>query len=199
MDWWTLIFAAVAAIAAILAATWGWTDRPQHGWHIRREIEEGTPTRKPRVTFTVRAVGTAVVHNVEVRVAGALHCESSTGLFQPQMGTGSDPIIVAARLSGKPESQTHVEIIWTRLRPYREYAQRVEARSLKWETWRWRWSSIRLRARPNGGWWTTRLVRTSGAWVPDRRKPRVEIPLTGKPKESPLADDGCQQDETPPS
>jgi hypothetical protein len=182
MDWWTVVFAAVAAIAAILAAAWGWTDRPQLGWHIHKEARDGTPPRKPKMTFAVRAVGTAVAHNVEVRVAGALHCESrKTGMFQPQMGAGSEPIVVAVWLSGNPGSQAYVEIIWTRLRPYREKGQRVEVHSMNWEVWQWRWSSIRLCPRPGGGRWTKRLVRTSGNWVPARRKPRAEIPRAGEP------------------
>jgi hypothetical protein len=182
VDWWTRVFAAVAAIAAIFAAAWAWTDRPQPGWHIHMEAKDGTPFRKPIMTFAVRAVGTAVAQNVEVRVAGALHCESrKTGVFQPQMGAGSEPFVVDVWLSGNPGSQAYVEIIWTRLRPYLEKGQRVEVHSMNWEVWQWRWSSIRICPRPGSGRWTKRLVRTSGNWVPARRKPRAEIPCAGEP------------------
>ena len=181
MDWWTLAFAAVAAIAAALAAAWSWTDRPQHGWHIHGETEDDAPNQKPKMTFAVRAVGTAVAHNVEVRVAGVLHGASpETGVFQPQMGVGSEPIVVEVRLSEKPGARAYVEIIWTRLRPSREYGRRVEIASMGWEEWKWRWSSARLLPRPGGGPWTKRFVRTSGDWVPARRKPRAEIPIAAR-------------------
>ena len=145
----------VAASSASCATT-------VHGWHIYRETEDETPNQKPKMTFTVRAVGTAVVHSVQVRVAGARNFKpQSTSLFQPYMGAGSEPIVVAVRLwTTKPEpeseSEACVEIIWTRLRPYREYGRRVKARSMDWEERRR--GSIRLRPRPDGGWWTRRAL-----------------------------------------
>ncbi|MEV0535495.1 hypothetical protein [Kitasatospora sp. NPDC050463] len=191
MDWWTLAFAAVAAAAALAAARWGWLDRPQHGWNIRRTREpeldertegtEGSETyRKQKTTFAVRAVGTAVAHNVEVRVAGALTYKSKAGsrMYQPSMGAGSRPIVFDVWLSDTTDSKLYIEILWTQLRPYRQLGERIEAESLAWEKWRWNWNCICLRRRSGGGWWTARPVRTSGRWVPTRRRARAEIPVT---------------------
>jgi hypothetical protein len=200
MDWWTLVFAAVAAGASALAVAWGWSDRPQYGWHIRREeTATVTPHRRQKLTFVVRAVGTAVVHNAEVRVAGAVHAESQTNVFRGQMSVGSEPIVVDIWPARKPGSQTYVEIIWTRLRPYREYGLRVNAQSMKWEKWQWYWHTIRLARRPGGGWWTTRPARLDGDWVPDLLKPRAEIPLTDATRETSPAGDGGRGDEIPPA
>lgn len=197
VDWSTLVFAAVAAVAAVLAAAWGWSDRPQHGWYIHRETDHGTEFRKAKMTFTVRAVGTAVAHNVEVRVVGARY-STSVRVSQPQMGVGSESIVIEVWLPEQPQPPAYIEIVWARLRPYQEYGQRVDARSMAWEQWRWHWRSICLRRRPGRSCWTTRLVRTSGGWRPDRGLPRASIPLTVKERDSSPAGDGSGGDESPP-
>lgn len=186
MDWWTLVFAAIAAVASTVVARWGWVDRPQHGWNIRRthdpgvdeQTEAGATYKRPKMTFTVRAVGTAVVHNVEVRAPGSLRCapKSDSTMFQASMGVGSEPIVFDVWFSEKAESKVYIEIIWTRLRPYRAYGERVEVESLAWEEWRWHWGRVCLRRRPGGKWWTARPVRTSGGWVPMGGRARAEIP-----------------------
>ncbi|MCX4671831.1 hypothetical protein OG453_34980 [Streptomyces sp. NBC_01381] len=82
MDLSTLIAAIAAAVASIAVARWQWFDRPQHGWNVhmtqdRRHEDSPSETgktvqRRLRATFSVQAVGTAVVHSVKVRAPGAL-------------------------------------------------------------------------------------------------------------------------------
>src|SRR5690606_34416354 len=141
-------------------------------------LASGTPRNRGQLTFTVRAVGTAVVHNVEVRAPGSLRCapKSDSTMFQASMGVGSEPIVFDVWFSEKAESKVYIEIIWTRLRPYRAYGERVEVESLAWEEWRWHWGRVCLRRRPGGKWWTARPVRTSGGWVPMGGRARAEIP-----------------------
>ncbi|WP_434593594.1 hypothetical protein [Streptomyces sp. A5-4] len=173
--------AVIAAVASTAVARWGWIDRPQHGWNVRRtadshedvpKSEAGKTTyKRPRTTFTVRAVGTAVVHNVEVRVHGAP--VGSGRLYQATMSAGSEPIVFDAYLPKSEDSKVYIEIVWTRLRPYRAFGQRFEARSLEWQNWQWNWTSIRFKV---NGKWTAFPARTTGDWVSRNTRPRVEIP-----------------------
>ncbi|MEV3993618.1 hypothetical protein AB0J57_32450 [Streptomyces sp. NPDC049837] len=142
------------------------------------QTEKGATYKRLKMTFAVRAVGTAVVHNVEVRVPGTLGVqpEPDSTMFQAYMGAGSEPIVFDVWLPDKTESKVYVEIFWTRLRPYRECGERVEVESLDWQEWRWNWRCVCLRRTPGGKWWTTRPVRTSGDWVPMGGRERAEIP-----------------------
>ena len=206
MDLTTLIASIAAAIAAIIVARWEWFDRPQHGWNVRMEREyfsesttaEGaTVYRRPRATFSVQAVGTAVVHNVKVRTPGVLYvtrpgsdetpgrAEERRSLYQATMSAGSKPIEfdIFFRDTGK----TYVEITWTRLRPYQRLGERVDARALAegenptWEHWRWDWLSLRPGFQAGGRWWMVWPVRTKGRWVAARQHVDRGIPETQSP------------------
>ncbi|MFI9176067.1 hypothetical protein [Streptomyces lincolnensis] len=207
MDVWTLVAAIAAALASSVVARWAWFDRPQHGWSIHvssdRGIDETHPGtgkkiyRRKRATFAVHAVGTAVVHTVRVTAPGALHVgkpEKDEGakeaaerrsLYQPTMSVGSKPIefIVFFHKSGK----VYIEITWIRLRPYRMFGERFDARALAdgespaRERWQWSWWSTRPRCCAGGRWWMIWPVRTRGRWVATEEPSRIEIPETKLP------------------
>ncbi|TRO56312.1 hypothetical protein [Streptomyces sp. IB201691-2A2] len=208
MDLSTLIAAIAAAVASIAVARWEWFDRPQHGWNVhmtRDRWNEGSPSetgepveRRIRVTFSVQAVGTAVVHSVGVRTPGALavgppqkdesvdEAEARRSLYQPTMSSGSKPIEFDVFF---PNTGTvYIEIVWVRLRPYQMLGERVDARALAdgefpdWERWQWSWRSLRPRSMTaEGQWWMVWPVRTAGRWVPSSGRSRIEIPDTRLP------------------
>nr|WP_024126157.1 hypothetical protein [Streptomyces sp. FR1]AHE38775.1 hypothetical protein pFRL2_100c [Streptomyces sp. FR1] len=207
MELWTLVAALAAALASIVVARWEWFDRPQHGWNIHVSSDHGTDEahpetgkkvyRRKRATFSVYAVGTAVVHTVKVTAPGSLHvgkpekgedvkeAAERRGLYRPTMSVGSKPIefIVFFHDSGK----TYIEITWIRLRPYQMFGERVDARALAdgespaWERWQWSWRSIRPRCCTGGRWWMIYPVRTKGRWVSAEYPSRIEIPETKLP------------------
>ncbi|WP_449337124.1 hypothetical protein [Streptomyces griseus] len=206
MELWTLILAGLAALASLAVARWEWFDRPQHGWNVHVSSDQGTdetlPTgkkiyRRKRATFSVYAVGTAVVHTVRVTAPGALHvgkpeegedareAAERRSLYRPAMSVGSKPIefIVFFHETKK----AYIEITWIKLRPYRMFGERVDAQALAdgelpaWERWQWNWRSLRPRCCAGGQWWMIWPVRTQGRWVSAEEHPRIEIPETKLP------------------
>ncbi|MFD9240635.1 hypothetical protein ACFV0D_01605 [Streptomyces sp. NPDC059556] len=206
MELWTLIFAVLAAFASLVVARWEWFDRPQHGWNVHvsrdRGADETLPTgkkvyRRRQATFSVYAVGTAVVHTVRVRAPGASHVGKPEkgedvrevverrSLYRPTMSVGSKPIELIVFF---PEAKkVYIEITWIRLRPYRMFGERIDARALAddelpaWERWQWSWRSLRPRCCAGGKRWMIWPVRTQGRWVPADEHPRIKIPETKLP------------------
>ncbi|WP_405606403.1 hypothetical protein [Streptomyces sp. NBC_00076] len=197
MNLWTLVAAVAAALASIVVARWEWFDRPQHGWNVHVSSDHGTDEPRKRATFSVHAVGTAVVHTVKVKAPGAFYvgkpetgetaeeAEERRSMYRPTMGVGSKPIEFMALFpaSGK----VYIEITWIRLRPYRMFGERVNARALAdgestdWERWQWSWRSLRPRSRAGGRWWMVWPIRTDGRWVSTEEPSRIKIPETKLP------------------
>ncbi|GAA2118417.1 hypothetical protein [Streptomyces synnematoformans] len=192
MNWWTLIFAAVAAVASAAVARWEWFDRPQHAWWIRRNRERIDVVQQPgkatfravdfndrhRATFLVHAIGTAIVHNVSIdvvggKVLGSPELERIGGMTQ-----GSEPFEFDVLVPPTSEGDAWVEIRWLLPRPLRVFGQRIHVRTGELQRWRWQWRSLRLRKRRSEPWWMMRPVRTTGVWVKHDQSPLARIPGT---------------------
>jgi hypothetical protein len=190
VDWWALAFAIAATVAAVVAAMWGWVDRPQQTWWYSTVRE---PEWKPRdggggevrrlperhevhaVKVTIRATGAAML-NASLYVDGCTvigKLEERTP-FVGELAPGTDPLRVEVLLPASPEP-AYVGLVWIRRRPLAHFGARLNLRtdSPAQEVWRWDWRSLRIRSA--GG--RVRVVRTTGRWVPHVRALFADIPL----------------------
>lgn len=178
----TLIFAAVAAVAAVFAARWEWLDRPQHAWRYRRRYQNLDQTG--RVSIQVLVEGTALFHNVLAGTYGPGVTASDGWKRENAMVRGSDPIELSATILPPEKGDAWVEVRWITFRPSRQYGERVNLHTNEFQEWKWRWPSLRVRPRPGEPWWKAMPHRTSGGWKAVRKSPRAEIPTEGTGLES---------------
>lgn len=178
-----ILIAIIAAVAATLAARWGWVDRPSYLWHFRIQDKDGVRKQNVIVSF----LGTAVAYNVKVRAIGYLHPSEKTGQHRSEMRRDLEPIEIATYRSKKEEdrnSETYIEVAWTTSRPRRRYGERINTCTTSLEVWRWSWRRLAIqrvpealpRKRPYLYPWEYRVIRTSGRWVPVKRRPLHELP-----------------------
>lgn len=190
MELLTLAFSLLAALSASIAAGWMWLDRPHRSWRITVSRDLLKTTKNGNVeklgigskedshvaTITLCATGTAILHDVDVRVCGAdfthIDVESSVDRMVP----GGEPIRVDVDIPEASNGEAYLEVIWRRNRPRRMDGERMNLRSLSWSDWRWKWSSLRWVRQPGQPLHKGRWSRTKGLWVERYRPPRVPIP-----------------------
>lgn len=189
VDWSTLAFAGIAALAATPVAAWAWTDRPQYGWTFRTgwpstqevpikggvAIRPNDRTQPEKVKVELHAIGTATVIDIRLRFDGCQPLSRGDVLHAGRMDNGSPPLSTVVLLPAAGAGPAWVEVTWRRQRPRVKRGERMELRTGAHQKWRWRWKSLRPR-RVTGRRWRFRLVRTSGKWVPAGGPPIPEIP-----------------------
>jgi hypothetical protein len=206
VDWWALGFAVTATVAAVIAALWGWVDRPRYLWwyHTSREGFGWQPMecggeRLARISrdeqheqeIEVRNVGTAPMYEATPIPVGA----SFTGKaddrrdWSPMLSMDSEPLTVKVNVPAVAEhpDAVYLELQWIRPLPLTHCGHRLNLRTLEQAVWRWHWWSLLPRIRPGTRWWQVwqfRLTRVSGRWVPWLRAPLAAIPTLGRQRSS---------------
>lgn len=195
-----LAFSVTATIAAVVAAWWGWLDRPQVAFRFNTTRDRTrTVDRSARpgesvtdllvvdhqsdgfgATVKVFCEGDGVVRDVYFRPSGSIKLipGEREDVLRSRMTADSAPLEINLRVPSleRQKADPYLEIVWTTLRPRRHHGQRIHLRTRALETWQWslwRWG---WRKRPHEPWWKHRLVRTQGRWVVDRKNPLVTVP-----------------------
>lgn len=205
------LFSVTATIAAIIAARWGWLDRPQTAFRFNTSRDRTRQIPRPHqpgetsvdivpidhetdafeTTVKVFYEGDKVVRNVYFRPAGSMKLipGEKEDVFRSRMVADSAPLEIQARVPDhdRQEDEPYIEIVWTTLRPCRHHGQRLHLRTNELETWQWSWWPWGIRKRPHEKWWKHRLVRTRGRWTIDRYVPLVTIPMD--PRHAPRNDE----------
>lgn len=162
----TFVFSVVAAVAASIVAYWAWIDRPRYAWGVKYKWARDPDSGEKEQKATVQALGSAVADAVEVRVTGGIAEKRS------QMSAYSEPIILDAKRPDDGAQSFYLEIYWRSRHPLlrgREYGERIDLRTLKYE--RWRWAKLRTRKQ------LEKLPdQCRGRWAEEARRPIARIP-----------------------